>query len=84
MLTGGDDGSSGLGALEDKVNALTAMDDPETMENENGAVTQNAAEISRVDGELSKLEVDGRRQQRRSRPGLDGPERNAKGCRSAA
>ena len=58
MLTGGDDGSSGLGALEDKVNALTAMDDPETMENENGAVTQNAADISRVDGDLRNLEVE--------------------------
>ena len=34
------------------------MDDPETMENENGAVTQNAADISRVDGELSKLELE--------------------------
>ena len=58
MLTGGDDGSSGLGALEDKVNALTAMDDPETMEDETGAVTQNAAEISRVDSDLVKLEVE--------------------------
>ena len=61
MLTGGDDGSSGLGALEDKVNALTAMDDPETMENENGAVTQNAVDIGMLDSDLAKLEgtVDG-------------------------
>ena len=56
MLTGGDDGSSGLGALEDRVNALTAMDDPETMENENGEITQNAADISMLYSDLDNLE----------------------------
>ena len=58
MLTGGDDGSSGLGALEDKVNALTAMDDPDTMEDETGAVTQNAEDITGLDQRVTVNEMD--------------------------
>ena len=55
MLEGGGAGG-GVDQLRTDLDALTAMDDPETMENENGAVTQNAVDISKVDGELSKLE----------------------------
>ena len=58
MLTGGDDGTSGLGALEDKVNALTAMDDPDTMEDETGAVTQNADDITDLDERVTINETD--------------------------
>ncbi|MDE0006525.1 MAG: hypothetical protein OXQ29_27875, partial [Rhodospirillaceae bacterium] len=53
MLEGGGAGG-GVDQLRTDLDALTAMDDPETMENENGAVTQNAVDISKVDGELSK------------------------------
>ena len=58
MLSGGEDGTSGLGALEDKVNALTAMDDPETMEDETGAVTKNANEITGLDKRVADNEAD--------------------------
>ena len=56
MLEGDDTG--GLNQLRTDLDALTAMDDPETMEDETGEVTQNAADISRVDGELTKLELE--------------------------
>ena len=55
MLEGGNTGG-GLEELRTDLDALTAMDDPETMENENGAVTQNAADISMLDSDLTKLE----------------------------
>ena len=55
MLEGGDTGG-GLDELRTDLDALTAMDDPETMENENGAVTQNAADIGMLDSDLTKLE----------------------------
>ena len=56
MLEGGGDTGGGLDQLRTDLDALTAMDDPETMENENGAVTQNAADIGMLDSDLTKLE----------------------------
>ena len=54
----GDDSSGGISQLQEDVAALTAMDDPETMEDETGAVTKNANEITKIDGRAAKNESD--------------------------
>ena len=55
MLEGGDTGG-GIDQLRADLDALTAMDDPETEQNENGQVTQNAADFAVLDSDLTKLE----------------------------
>ena len=55
-LTG--DGTGSLDELRTDLNALTAMDDPETMEDETGAVTQNSNDITSLDGRVADNESD--------------------------
>ena len=56
-LTGGDDGGT-VNQLRTDLDALTAMDDPETMEDETGAVTRNADDITNLDGRVGINEGD--------------------------
>ena len=55
-LTG--DGTGSLDELRTDLNALTAMDDPETMEDETGAVTMNTNDITSLDGRVAENESD--------------------------
>lgn len=58
MLEGGDTGG-GLEELRTDLDALTAMDDPETMDvDETGAVTKNANDITALDGRVAENESD--------------------------
>ena len=57
MLEGGDTGG-GLDELRTDLDALTAMDDPMTEEDESGAVTMNANDISDLDERVAENESD--------------------------
>ncbi|MCZ0954270.1 MAG: hypothetical protein OXJ56_17005, partial [Rhodospirillaceae bacterium] len=57
MLEGGDTGG-GIDELRTDLDALTAMDDPMTEEDESGAVTMNANDITALDGRVAENESD--------------------------
>ncbi|MYJ94119.1 MAG: hypothetical protein F4053_00520 [Proteobacteria bacterium] len=51
-------GGSGVEDLRADLDALTAMDDPETMDDETGAVTKNSNDITSLDGRVAANESD--------------------------